>query len=231
MTHTSFDFPSIITKYDDILSRGLSEGIGTREGQMCIEAAVCAAMDLPHDDDPGCVSESVRSFKIALNDSTWTSPEARAKGLRNLGIAQIGSKDIVDDREFTSRLAKKTIQILIPTLLRQVFQDNKEGLDAALRCEMESSCDAAQAVWNLVFYEIKYTDGIPEKIESAGTAAGAACNAIEELNSTYSVLYVTDAVQCAVDATLNDPDKYLIMIAEIALEILKELKSPGCDWI
>jgi len=87
----AIDFKKFVPKFDEILSRGLSHGLGKRDGMMCIEAAVCAALDLPHGDDPQCVAAAVRSFKIALNDSNWSSPEARAKGMRNLGIAQVGS--------------------------------------------------------------------------------------------------------------------------------------------
>src|SRR3990167_2568340 len=118
------DFPTIIPKFDKILERGLCSGVGKRDGQMCIEAAICAALDLPHGDNPSCVASAVRSYKIALNDKKWGSPESRAKGLRDIGIAQIGSKGVVDDREFVKRLAEKTIRVLIPTLFRERFPSN-----------------------------------------------------------------------------------------------------------
>ena len=63
---------------------------------MCIEAAICYALNLPHGDNPNCVELSVSRYKIVINDSRhWISPQSRAKHLRNLGIAQIGSKGIV----------------------------------------------------------------------------------------------------------------------------------------
>ena len=69
---------------------GLSHGLGkAKPGFMCVEAAVCYALGLPHGDDPGCVSPAIRSLKITLNDRYWSSNEARAKGLRRLALAQL----------------------------------------------------------------------------------------------------------------------------------------------
>src|SRR6266850_2480719 len=119
-----------LKKFDSILSRGLCTGVGTQGEQVCIEAAICETLGLPHGDDPGCVSDAVRSFKIALNDSRWSSDAARAKGLRALGIAQLGSKGVVNDVEFSKRLSEKAIRVLIPKLFRQIFT-NQECLDAA----------------------------------------------------------------------------------------------------
>jgi len=132
-----------IEKYDSILARGLSSGLGEREAQVCIEAAICEALGLPHGDDPGCVAVAVRSFKITLNDSRWSSEKARAEGLRDLGLAQLGSLGVVNDAEFSKRLAEQTIRVLIPKLFRQIFAGGKNLEAAALRCEKEGTSDAA----------------------------------------------------------------------------------------
>lgn len=71
-----------VAKYDGILMRGLSYTLGTAGGQVCIEAAICETLGMAHGDEPGCVAKTVREFKIALNDCDWSSPAARAKGLR-----------------------------------------------------------------------------------------------------------------------------------------------------
>src|ERR1700757_5200922 len=89
-----------VKEFDRILACGLSHGLGIRGQQVCIEAAICQVLDLPHGDDPGCVDDAVRSFKITLNDSNWSSPQARAKGLRDLGLAQLGSKGVIYSQEF-----------------------------------------------------------------------------------------------------------------------------------
>ena len=142
---TTIDFPTLIPKFDAILSRGLCQGVGNRDGQMCIEAAICAALDLPHGDNPDCVSVAVRSFKITLNDAGWSSPEARAKGLRSLGIAQIGSKGVVDDVQFATKVAEMTTSTLIPHLFRTVFPHDARCLLAADGCEKLSPNAAAAA--------------------------------------------------------------------------------------
>src|SRR5262245_39885173 len=95
------DFPTLIPKFDAILQRGLCQGVGERHGQMCIEAAICAALDLPHGDDPQCVEPAIRAYKIQLNDSHWSTSLARAAGLRDLGIAQIGSRGVINGVEFS----------------------------------------------------------------------------------------------------------------------------------
>lgn len=185
MTDVKIDFPTLIPKFDAILQRGLCAGVGDRDGQMCIEAAICAALDLPHGDNPSCVVSSVRTFKIRLNDAKWSSPEARAKGLRALGIAQIGSKGIVKDGNFIKRISEQTIRILIPRLFRELFPTNQKLLNLALQCEKEGTTSAADA------------------------AASAAASAADASKS----------------------DTFLLLSAELALGVLRELKSPGCEWI
>ena len=203
-----------IELYDSILLRGLSNGKGDPNGQMCIEAAICNVLGLPHDDDPKCVAQSVRSFKISLNDKKWSSPEARAKGLRDLGLAQLGSLDIVSDADFTTILAKKIIQILIPKLYRQVFPDNQKLLDLVDICEKE---------------------GTKQSVNNASNAAYAAYSAS---NAAYSADYATDAANYASNAAHSADyasnaahDEYLILVANLALEVLKELNSPGCKLL
>lgn len=184
----TFDFSLIVPKFDGILSRGLCSGVGHRDGQMCIEAAICAVLDLPHGDDPKCVTPAVRSFKISLNDLNWSSAKSRAEGLRSLGIAQIGSKGVVDDAQFISRLTEKIIKQLIPHLYRagatRFDEPHKSAfLKAADTCEKEGTQ------------------------QSAAWAAGAA------------------------RADKKDSDFYLRFVANLAFEVLVDLKSPGALWL
>jgi hypothetical protein len=135
---------AIARKVLSVVDRGLSPGLGKRKpGEMCVEAAVCYALDLPHGDDPACVSRALRSLKIRLNDSTWSSKEARAKGLRRLAVAQLGSRDHLDDKEFVKRVAALAIRVSVPLALRaaaSIHKDPKhqEALrEAANKCERE----------------------------------------------------------------------------------------------
>lgn len=53
-----------------VVDAGLCHGKGSPiPGQMCVEAAVCYALGEPHGDEPTCVAESVRNFKIGINDA------------------------------------------------------------------------------------------------------------------------------------------------------------------
>src|SRR5260221_7414315 len=84
-----------------VVDAGLVSGIGVpKPGQMCVEAAVCYALDLPHRDNPECVAPALRALKLRLNDSSWSSPQVRARGLRRLAVAQLGSADALDERGF-----------------------------------------------------------------------------------------------------------------------------------
>ena len=131
---------------------GLVKGVGNPvPGQMCVEAAVCFALGLPHGDDPACVSRAVRSLKIALNDANWSSDEARTRGLRRLALAQLGSAGVLDDKEFARRVAELSIRTSVPTALRAASAlqrgEHHKGalLDAAIRCEKEGTEEAARA--------------------------------------------------------------------------------------
>ena len=111
----------IATKVRDTVAAGLVKGAGNPvPGQMCVEAAVCYALGLPHGDDPQCVARSLRSLKIAINDAQWSSPQARAHGLRKLALLQLGSAGAMDDRGFARRVALMTIRTMLPVALRAV---------------------------------------------------------------------------------------------------------------
>ena len=210
----AFDISAFdVAKYDEVLSRGLSYGIGNRDGQMCIEAAICTALGLPHGDDPQCVAASVRIFKITLNDSNWSSQKARAAGLHDLGLAQLGSLGVVDDVKFTSMLAERTTRKLIPTLFREVFPNNQKCLEAAHRCESEGTDAAAVAA--------AYATAASTSAAYAARAASYAAVAAYTRAST-SAAYATAAAYAATSA-----DEYLSMAANLALEVLRELNSPG----
>ena len=109
----------VAAKVLSIVDAGLSEGLGNpKPGEMCVEAAVCYALGLPHGDDPGCVALVLRQLKIALNDKRWSSNAARAKGLRRLSIIQLGTRDELDDKAFAAAVAEMTIRTMVPLALR-----------------------------------------------------------------------------------------------------------------
>src|SRR5208283_3451708 len=96
----------------EVVDAGLASGVGNPVlGQMCVEAAVCYALGLPHGDDPECVAPALRSLKIRLNDSNWSSPNSRAAGMRRLAVAQLGSAGILNEREFIGRIVAYAIRV------------------------------------------------------------------------------------------------------------------------
>jgi len=100
----------IAVKVLETVDAGLVKGMGSPiPGSMCVEAAVCFAMGLPHSDEPTCVSFAIRALKIRLNDSDWSSDSARAKGMRRLALVQLGSAGAVDDNDFARRIAEMTM--------------------------------------------------------------------------------------------------------------------------
>ena len=146
---------NLARKVLQVVDAGLVSGMGTpTPGNMCVEAAVCYAMGLPHGDKPTCVAPALRSLKIRLNDSLWSSDVARSKGLRRLALAQLGSDGVLDEKEFVRRVSRLAIQTQVPAALRAAASICKnlhkdKLLTMAALCEREptekNSRDARQA--------------------------------------------------------------------------------------
>src|SRR5262245_26523286 len=192
----------IATKVRDVVDAGLSNGLGTPEpGKMCVEAAVCYALGLPHGDDPACVAPSLRRLKIGLNDRAWSSPRARAKGLRRLAVAQLGSAGVLDEQEFRRRVVDMTIRKAVPVGLRAAARVNPQFADrlkaAALRCEQEGTREACQYARQEAHY-----DAVAAAAADAYSAADAAAYAADA--AAYAADAAADAADAAADAEAAD---------------------------
>lgn len=176
---------------------GLCSGLGSPvPGKMCIEAAVCYALGEPHGDEPSCVSPAVRAFKMPLNDSPWSSNAARAKGMRKLAVAQLGSKGAIDETVFCRELAKLTIQRVLPVVLR------KAGLTVeADRCEAEGTEESARAAAYAAY--------------SARSAARAADSAADSADADAADEILTISADACLDA--------LKIVTAPGIELLKQL--------
>ena len=89
-----YNYEAIVPKLRDVIEAGPGgAGLGAPvAGQLCIEAAVCLVLGLPHSDSPkGCVGDPDRRFAIRLNDANWSSDKARAEGMAEFAIAHLGS--------------------------------------------------------------------------------------------------------------------------------------------
>lgn len=112
----------------DVVDKGLCSGAGQPiPGRMCVEAAVCYAMGQQHSDEPSCVHGNVRAAKIALNDQPWSSRKARAKGMRRLAVAQLGSNGI-NGNQFNKRLSYGLISLILPDALKESKRQEENSL-------------------------------------------------------------------------------------------------------
>ena len=246
----------------EVVDAGLVRGVGDPEpGKMCVEAAVCYAMGLPHGDNPECVSPALRALKIQLNDKEWSSNQARAKGLRRLAIAQLGSRGALDEKEFLARVVEMTIRKIVPRALRSAASakgnaEHAEKLEAAaVRCEAEgtkaaayaanaaayaayadaNAADAAAYAVNAAAYAAAYAaaNAAAYAANAAAYAAYAAAYAAANaaVNAAFAAAYA-DAADAANDAAKKKArDEALAFFAEEVVQILIAMKAPGTAWL
>jgi len=244
----------IAIKVRDTVDAGLVKGIGIQiPGQMCVEAAVCYAMGLPHSDEPPCVSAAVRSLKIGLNDSAWSSDEIRGRGMRRLALAQLGSAGTVDDAEFNRRVIEVIIRRFVPIALRAAAsvhdkQFHKDALEAAaVSCEKAETSWAARAAaraaseaasWAASWAARAASWAASEAARAASEAASEAARAASEAAS-WAARAASEAASeaaraaswAASEAARAASDKLLAEFAECVVQVLIEMKAPGCQWL
>ena len=195
----------------EVVDKGLVKGLGNPQpGKMCVEAAVNYAMGLPHGDSPQCVGRSVREFKIALNDSYWSSDKARTKGLRKLAIAQLGS-DTLDQDEFVKKLGYWCMTTVLPLIVGNALKEDAEN--EFVKKNVDS----------------KQLEVVVSQLEKAKTFKEAKMfvRQIRDIYYAYAYAY-------AYAYSLKNPrftDKILNLIAQAGLDTLIEMKSPGVKWL
>lgn len=218
----------IATKILTTIDQGLVKGVGRpHPGEMCIEAAICYALGLPHGDDPGCVSQPLRHLKIALNDKAWSSNAARAVGLRRLGLAQLGSVGVLDEKKFMTSVVKMAIGKVVPRALRYAAAANPthaEALNAAaVLCEKSPTQKSARAAAYAA-----HTAGAAYAAYAAHAAAHAAAYAADA--AAHAAEAAAHAAHAA-DAVKSAGDTELAFFAEEVVQILITMGAPGCQWL
>lgn len=188
-----------------LCSFGIPKGLGEPvEGKMCIEAIIAKAHGLPHQDrNSECVGEEVAKAKISLNDCSWSSHKARAKGMVAIGIAQLGSNQL-DQKVFKERLELNSTKRILSYLIQKHF-DHLAVKDETLleyKKRFENLTKLDDSLWN-EFYN-KYNNYY-----------------YYYYNYYYNYYYYYNNVE----------DEFLLLIADIILQTLKELKSPGCEYL
>lgn len=204
--------PAIAKRVAACVKPGLTEGVGEPiPGQMCVEAAVCYAIGLPHGDDPRCVGQEVRNIKIALNDSDgWSTGKTRAAGLLKLAIAQLGSNKI-PNKKFLKALAVKTVKR---------FMVKGDMPSAGLLGKLVAKAKKPSGLLEIAVL-VSNLDGYKE----IGSAA----------ISMLGLRRGEDAINNALQMMTGDPDSssqaQLVMLADLITEVLVELKSPGAKFL
>ena len=195
----------LIRKLLATVDAGLTAGVGVPEpGKMCVEAAIAFALGEPHSDGPTCVHPVVRAGKIALNDCAWSSDLARAKGLRRVAIAQLGSTKI-DYVKYVTLLAQYTHDEIVPL----AAESAKTAAEYAESAESAAQYAAKTAA--------EYAESAAESAQTAQYAAQSAKAARYAKTAQY--------------AAQSDRDAALRLSADLMVRALKECGSPGCAWL
>ena len=214
-------------KVAEVVGKGLRRGMGNpTPGKMCVEAAVCYAMGLPHSDEPPCVSDAVRAAKIRLNDSNWSSDRARGNGMLAVAVGQLGSKGVVDDRRFAEMFLWRVVREIVCPMFEKIglpehaeamrSADTLDSLKRSANTATEAADSAASTTANAVSY---------------AAYAAASANAYAADGSTYfaagsaasSASFATNAAASAHTAD----DETLTQTAGILMDCLRECGSPG----
>lgn len=235
----------LVNKILKTVDAGLSDGMGEpRPGFMCVEAAVCYALGLDHDDDPMCVEQHVRWTKIELNDLPWKSKARRAAGLRRLAIAQLGSIDVVNGNVFRDKLRELVLSKYMPAAIRtwataidtstEYGAEDQNDLEELARIlEVDTSIETVNRVQGRIFDLYRNGEGyFSNEVSKASNACKTAMSAFRQvyfpLSCPMIVVAFGETIQYMPSAYRTD---IYARFAEDIVQILIELKSPGCEWL
>lgn len=200
-----------------------------------VDQGLCSGVGQPHGGQPACVAQALRRFEIGLNDACWSSDAARAKGLRRIAIAQLGTAGTLDERLFAEKVSKAVISHLLPKALRSAasalglwhLSHQLNLLRAADRCETEGSTAAAKAAKAAYAAKaVKAAHAAAYKAAYASYAAEAAADAAKA--AAYAA--ADAAVYAAADAA-KAADELLSEFAEVVVQILVEMETPGSKFL
>jgi len=222
--------PIVVHRFEEFLPYGLRNGLKKGE-QVCIMGAVnIAARGLSLElgirdvtDSAECAAKRPSSLAIQLNDRPWTSPTARAAGLRRLGLALLGSQGI-DESAWARDFCNRFIAEILPATFRRVA-----GLKAfegdAIVGELNAAADQLAA---------GTIDVARAAAVTARKARAVACRVRDEKWSSY---YAAAAAAAAADAAADaayaafwglsshERDEVLTNIANLAADTIERAKA------
>lgn len=241
----NLNLKALARKVIALINHGLIGGLGEpKPGEMCVEAAICYALEETHGDEPSCVDSRIRDFKIALNDCNWSSNMARARGLKRLAIASLGSDRLLlnhyqdERRKFNSHVYLRTVNVIPPQLLRMLWHPEEcvrnDYEILARECETVKEAVAARELMRNMRKQMEdHQDGVSDKV----------CNQMERFESFAANMtgdMNAQAAAAAMNALGGDErppfsvrayDAMLMEVANFAVEGLQKVESPGCEHL
>lgn len=195
----------LISKIDQLLSFGLTKGLGQpKPGEMCVEAAIAYALGKEHTDkNYECVLPLLNKIKINLNDCNWSSNKARAEGMRSLAIAQLGSNTL-DEAIFAEKLKEHLNKRLLPYLIQKHKKEfpNQAAIIEAIEKQYPAGSEELREALRDHYYDDNYY--------------------YYNYYDYYTHYYYNYN---------SFRDEWLLLVADTILDVLKEMKSPGCEWL
>ena len=196
--------------------------------------------------------------KIQLNDSAWSSDKARGAGIYGASPCQLSSAGVVADVDFVRRVVEMTIRRFIPIALRAAasihplaehkvamekprYSVNKPRPWIARRRRRRRRRRAGRRAgrWRRAGAAGWAAEAAGRAagwaVEAAGRAAGRAAEAAEVVGCAVEA--VGSVAGRAADRAAGSvagraaQDKLLSDFAEGVVQVLIEMKAPGCQWL
>lgn len=244
-----------------VVDQGLCNGLGDRvPGQMCAEAAVGYIFGDATEDRPVCVAESLRRLVVCLNDAPWSNNSERARGMRRLTIAQLGTDTEFDEWLFAGCLSEQVTRSILSRMLGTLstFCEPQQSrlMDAATRCLTTGSAFSTYHITRSllpvsqasILQEITHTNFITSYVSArcvnrssidalilASFAAAYKCAqaslALRQNNPKFAIQCASDIFFYSTAFYEHSGDQLLIESAELIVQILKLVRSPGTKFL
>jgi hypothetical protein len=173
--------------------------------------------------------------------------------MRRLALAQLGSKGVIDDVEFAKQVSLLVIRVNVPLALRaaaNLFDDTHKAalLSAATECEKNPSESAARsaaesaaesarsAAWSAAWSAWSAARSAELAAESAAESAArsaesAARSAAWSAAARAAARSAESSAWSAESSAWPARDEILSAFAEGVVQILVDMKAPGCEWL
>jgi hypothetical protein len=207
---------------------------GGKDQDVCVMQAIARAVGLNPNNDQveECVGSAVGAFNRKLNDCSWSSDQSRAEGMKQLGVASIGSNQL-DQMEFGKLMFLRGTQKLLPLVFREIAKIKTGDYQATLNkhadlCEKVTTFKEAQKACKDASAD---ADADAYASASAYADASASADAYADADAYASAYAYAYAYADFKNAKLGEKDRLLLLTAQVGVDCLKELKSPGARWL